>query len=496
MRRFPRFQNLSMQAKMILASVATSLLSLMAALTLLIVLSWSSARTGVLERGASTADLLAMHLSTSVQAGDAQAAKDILKPLAQFENILSIVVTNADGEMFVEHGAHADFKQQMAEGKTGFYGRNLIIRAPVFAGSELVGEIHVVSFPRIFHNAIRNLVYFITGVLIISSCLAFAVSRRLSRRIIQPVSSLTKAMEHVRESGDLSKRITIESCDELGRLTARYNELLDRISEKETGLQRALDELVDARDVAEAANVAKSQFLANMSHELRTPLNAVIGYSSLLKVTFDERGEAETVSDLERVLGAGQHLLGMINELLDLSKIETGKLELDIRNVVVGSVIQETLAALGPAAEKNHNRLVTPEAFDINFICADQMRLRQCLLNLLSNACKFTQNGVVELTIARREINGKSHIAFEVSDTGIGMSPDQISALFNPFVQADSTDTRQFGGTGLGLTISRHLARMMGGDIFVDSELGKGSAFTLCLPEKQQMTLSVGEKAA
>ena len=496
MRRIPRFQNVSMQVKMIFASVATSLLSLMAALTLLIVLSWSSARTGVLERGASTADLLAMHLSTSVQAGDAQAATDILNPLAQFENILSIVVTNADGETFVEHGPHAGFEQQMAEGKTGFYGRNLISRASVFAGSELVGEVHVLSFPRIFHNAIRNLVYFITGVLIISSCLAFAVSRRLSRRIIQPVSSLTKAMEHVRESGDLSKRITIESCDELGKLTARYNELLDRISEKETGLRTALDELVEARDVAEAANVAKSQFLTNMSHELRTPLNAVIGYSSLLKVTFSERGDAATVSDLERILGAGQHLLGLINELLDLSKIEVGKLELDMRNIAIDHLVDETIVALGAAAEKNQNKLITPETFDATPIFADQVRLRQCLFNLLSNACKFTQKGVVELKILRRNFKGTPCVAFEVSDTGIGMTPDQVSSLFGPFVQADASVTRQYGGTGLGLAISRKLALMMGGDILVESELGKGSVFTLCVPEKKQMATLDKEKAA
>ena len=496
MRWTQRFQTLSMQGKMTSASFASSVLSLLGASILFALLSWSEARNDILKQGESTVEFLAMNLSTSLLFDDVQTAEEILTPLAQSENILSIVLADSEGETFVEHGAYAEFERLFASGETGFSSGYLISRAPILSGTEYIGELYVVSYPHAFYRAMGNLAFLIISILILAMCIAYISSRQLSRRIIRPVNSLADAMEHVRDSGDLSRRIEDHSCDELGRLSVRYNELLDRISEKESGLQEALGELVDARDVAEAANVAKSQFLANMSHELRTPLNAVIGYSSLLKMSFAERGEDEAVSDLDRVLGAGQHLLGLINELLDLSKIEAGKLDLEMRNIVLERVIRETLVALGPAAQKNRNRLITPETIDINLIYADEVRLRQCLLNLLSNACKFTKNGEVELKIDRRVLAGRACVAFEVSDTGIGMSPEQISNLFSPFVQADSSVTRQFAGTGLGLTISRRLARMMGGDIHIQSDLGTGSVFTLWIPEHQHGVSASEEKAA
>ena len=492
-----QFERLSMQSKMTSAGVATSVLCLLGASLVFALLTWSAARSDILAQGESTAEFLAMNLSTSLLFRDAQSAHEILVPLAQSESILSIVVTDGQGAHFVEHGVTQEFETLHADGATGFSGSYLISRVPIVSGADEIGELFVLSYPHAFFLAMRSLILTIIVTLILAIVVAFAVSRHLSRRIIRPVNSLAEAMEHVRHSGDLSKRIENKSSDELGRLTARYNELLDQIAENEAGLQNALDELVEARDTAEAANVAKSQFLANMSHELRTPLNAVIGYSTLLKLTLAERGDGEAVSDLERILGAGQHLLGLINELLDLSKIESGKLELEMSNLKIERVIRETLVALGPAADENDNTLITPEFYsDLNCVRADPTRLRQCLLNLLSNACKFTQDGIIELRVERRTFAGEPCIAFAVSDTGIGMSPEQASKLFRPFVQGDASVTRQFGGTGLGLTITRRLARMMGGEVFVESELGKGSVFTLCIPEKQPSSFLNEERAA
>lgn len=496
MRISDKVQHHSMHSKMTAAGVASSALSLLGAAILFGMMTWHAERTDIVAQGDSTAEFLAMNLSTSLLFDDVQTAQEILMPLAQSESILSIVLTDTEGTHFVEHGSHAEFGHLLDSGISGFSDRYLISKAPVLSGSEKIGELYVVSYPFAFFRAMRTLLFSMMGILILAVMLAFILSYHLSRRIIRPVSSLAEAMTHVRKSGDLSKRIETHSGDEIGELTACYNELLDQISVNEAGLQKALDELVEARDIAEAANVAKSQFLANMSHELRTPLNAVIGYSSLLKMNMAEAGLDDAVSDLERISGAGQHLLGLINELLDLSKIEAGKLDLEMGTVSIRQVVRDTFTALGHAAEDNGNKLIAPKSLGAEFVYADSTRLRQCLLNLLSNACKFTQNGVVELKVDRRTYNGAPRISFKVSDTGIGMTSNQTAKLFQPFVQADSSVTRQFGGTGLGLTITRHLARMMGGEVSVESELGKGSVFTLSIPEEQQLVAIGEEKAA
>lgn len=483
MRLTKRFQNLSLQQKMTLAGAASSVLSLVSASILFALVTWSSVRHDIRSQGQATAEFLATNLSAPLMFEDVQSAKDILMPLAQSDNIVAIALIDSGGNMFVEYGKRANFDYLIDRGTDGYERGYLFNRSTVMAGSEKIGEFVVISYPAAFFEAMRWLAASIALILLVTVSVAVVISRHLAGRLIRPVNSLAQSMEHVRKSGDLTKRIDVHSDDEVGRLTKRYNELLGRISENEATLQKALDELIEARDVAEAANVAKSQFLANMSHELRTPLNSVIGYSSLVKMTLEGEGNTSVVTDLERILRSGQHLLGLINEILDLSKIEAGRLELEMSQLSIERVIQETIATLGPAATKNGNTLTIADTSDLQMIWADPIRLRQCLLNLLSNACKFTDRGTVELKVFPREIDGVTCVCFEVSDTGIGMSADQIAKLFNPFVQADSSVTRQFGGTGLGLSITRRLAQMMNGDVLVESELGKGSVFTFYIPE-------------
>jgi PAS domain S-box-containing protein len=241
-------------------------------------------------------------------------------------------------------------------------------------------------------------------------------------------------------------------------------------------------ELENAKNAAEEASRTKSTFLANMSHELRTPLNAIIGISEMLGDNAARFGTEKAVEPLRRVLRAGRHLLSLINEILDLSKIEAGKLELTIEKVPVGPVIEEVVGTVRAQAEQNRNRLTVACAADIGDINADPVRLRQALLNLMSNAVKFTKDGEVRLAVAYVVTGGRRWIEFAVSDTGIGLSPDQIGRLFNEFSQAEASTSRQFGGTGLGLAISRRLCRLMGGDITVVSELGRGSTFSIRLP--------------
>jgi signal transduction histidine kinase len=245
---------------------------------------------------------------------------------------------------------------------------------------------------------------------------------------------------------------------------------------------RLFGEIEEKSRQLQLASQHKSQFLASMSHELRTPLNAIIGLTEMMTEHAPRFGTEKALEPLNRVLKAGRHLLNLINEILDLSKIEAGKLELNIERVAIATIMEEIAGTGRPLAEQNGNRLVIDCKPDIGTIRADPLRLRQVLLNLLSNACKFTKDGEVAVQV-RRVADGRSWIEFVVCDTGIGMTAEQLAKLFQEFSQADSLTARRYGGTGLGLAITRKLARMMGGDVTVVSAPGKGSAFTVRLPD-------------
>ena len=236
------------------------------------------------------------------------------------------------------------------------------------------------------------------------------------------------------------------------------------------------------KDRALEASQAKSTFLANMSHELRTPLNAIIGYSEMLEEESVEMGTQASVPDLQKIKSAGKHLLELINSVLDLSKIEAGKMDLYLETFSICTLAEEVISTVQPMAEKNGNLLLKTCPLEIGSMHADLTKIRQSLLNLLSNACKFTTDGTVSLVIQRELLGGINWIRFEVKDTGLGLSDEQARGLFEPFTQADSSTTRKFGGTGLGLAITHRFADMMGGRISVDSKPDKGSTFTLTLP--------------
>ena len=244
---------------------------------------------------------------------------------------------------------------------------------------------------------------------------------------------------------------------------------------------RLFDEIQDKSRQLAMASENKSQFVSSMSHELRTPLNAIIGLTEMMVTNAARFGTEKAQEPLQRVNRAGTHLLGLINQVLDLSKIEAGKLELNPQTVQLASLINDVISTAGQLAEQNKNRLVVDAQENLGALTVDPMRLRQILLNLLSNACKFTKAGEVKLA-ARKVSNGSNFVEFAVSDTGIGMTAEQQAKLFEEFTQADATTAQRFGGTGLGLAIARKLARMMGGDVTVTSEPGKGSAFTVRLP--------------
>lgn len=323
-------------------------------------------------------------------------------------------------------------------------------------------------------DRITILVFLLSGLL--AGVLALIVSRRLKRGL-----EVLKEGADAMGAGHLSHRIPAYSKDELGDLARAFNQMGEGLTTAQSELHQRQRELEVLNDEAQSANRAKSQFLANMSHELRTPMNAIIGYSEMLTDEAEDLGLPQFVPDLKKIRTAGRQLLSLINDILDLSKIEAGKLELHNEDFDVRDVIKEVATVTEPLAAKNSNHLVLRIAENVGAMRSDLTRVRQILFNLLGNACKFTESGTVELAVAAEEPE-RAFLVFQVKDSGIGMSPEQLSKVFEAFAQADSSTTRKYGGTGLGLAITKKFCEMMEGQIEIASELGKGTTFTVRLP--------------
>ena len=325
--------------------------------------------------------------------------------------------------------------------------------ADVVAGIEASGEAYRTSQTIV--------IAFVVGAI----ALALILGRTISWSLIGPIREIDARLSEI-ASGDFTQRVAVGNRDELGALAANVN----RTSEQLGDLYRQL----------EMASEHKSAFLASMSHELRTPLNAIIGYSEMLYEAAQDEGQEEFLPDLAKIRDAGRHLLGLINDILDLSKIEAGKMDLYLEEVDLAGLIEEVRSIVEPLMMANANRLEIVCPATLGMFYTDRTKLKQSLLNLLSNAGKFTHDGRVKLEVRP----ALTEISFIVSDTGIGMTEEQQGRLFQAFSQADASTTRQYGGTGLGLAISRHFCEMLGGSIAVESAPGRGSTFTITLSDR------------
>ena len=474
----PSLKNLSIKSKLITIIMLTSCVALLAACAGFVAYELFTYRKNMVLELSTLAEVIGQNCIVSVDFNHHDETERTIATLSADSQVVSVCVYK-DEKYFTNFPPHFPPTQFSATPppvghhfeKSAFtLAREFHDPDKKFTGTILIRA----SLDRMYARLWRYIGIGV-AVLVVALGVAFLISSRLQGLISKPILELSGTARAVSGRRDYSVRARKQGDDEVGILIDSFNDMLVQIQKRDT-------ELLVARDAAERANQAKSNFLSFMSHELRTPLTAINGFSEMLIVELEGEQRREWLDDLRRINDSGRYLLELINDILDLSKIEAGKMEIHLETFSVPTLIREVADALKPLVEKRANQLVVECPDSVGDMHADLIKVRQCLLNLLSNASKFTERGTIALSVARAVKEGADWITFHVKDTGIGMTPEQIGKLFRAFAQADHSTSRRFGGTGLGLALTKQFCQMMGGDIAVTSEPGQGSTFAIELP--------------